>query len=107
MLGIKVLTRGPFRCPRPSGGLHRKGIRVICGPHPDPPPPSEQSAGDSESPPGHSRTESGEFKFRVEAANAAASRVGPGRPQGTNPRGLSILLARLCPLLCLKALFKF
>ena len=104
MLGIKVLTRGPFRCPRPSGGLHRKGIRVICGPHPDPPGPPP---GPSEQSP--SRTESGEpeFKFRVEAANAAASRVGPGRPQGTNPRGLSILLARLCPLLCLKALFKF
>ena len=38
MLGIKVLTRGPFRCPRPPGGLHRKGRRVICGPHADPPP---------------------------------------------------------------------
>ena len=55
-----------------------------------PPRPSRAPPGPSEQSP--SRTESGEpeFKFRVEAANAAASRVGPGRPQGTNPRGLSI-----------------
>ena len=41
-----MLTRGPFRRPRPSGGGHRMERRVIrvCGPgpHPDSDPPSEQ-----------------------------------------------------------------
>ena len=45
-----MLTRGPFRRPRPSGGVHRMERRVICGPgpgpgprgHPDSDPPSEQ-----------------------------------------------------------------
>ena len=40
-----MLTRGPFRRPRPSGGVHRMERRVICGPgpHPDSPdPPSER-----------------------------------------------------------------
>ena len=27
-----MLTRGPFRRPRPSGGVHRMERRVICGP---------------------------------------------------------------------------
>ena len=47
--------------------------RVICGPHPDPPP--------------HPTVP---FVFEANAAASRRPRVGPGRPQGTNPRGLSI-----------------
>ena len=47
--------------------------RVICGPHPDPPP-----------------IRAVPFVFEANAAASRRPRVGPGRPQGTNPRGLSI-----------------
>ena len=68
-----MLTRGQFRCPSPSGGLRRMERRVICGPHPDPPP-----------------IRAVPFVFEANAAAPRRPRVGPGRPQGTNPRGLSI-----------------
>ena len=63
--------QGSVSMPKAVG--HRKGKRGIAGPHADPPP-----------------IRAVPFVFEANAVASRRPRVGPGRPQGTNPRGLSI-----------------